>query len=227
MVVGNGLIAKKFDSYSADDRSLIFASGVSNSKSKDQVEYDREFNLLVQKLAEHEEKLFVYFSTCSINDPAENQSAYVAHKMKIEEYVKANSNKFLIFRVSNLVGRSANVNTVLNFIVHNINDHKHFDLWMNATRNLIDVDDFFAVTDHILQHNLFANRIINIANPENYPVPVIVAATEKHLGKKADYNAVAKGGSFAIDIDEVNPIMQRLDIRFNDTYLEKLLDKYY
>lgn len=227
MVVGNGLIAKKFDSYTPDERSLIFASGVSNSKSKDQAEYDREFNLLVQKVGAHTDKLFVYFSTCSINDPAENQSAYVAHKIKIEEYIMANSSRFLIFRVSNLVGRSANVNTVLNFIVHNVSEHKHFDLWMNAARNLMDVDDFFAVSDHILQNNLFSNRIINIANPENYPVPLIVAATEKHLGKKADYNAVAKGGSFPIDISDVNPIMQQLNIRFDDNYLEKLLRKYY
>ncbi len=33
MVIGNGLVARSFDSYAQDDRFLIFASGVSNSKS--------------------------------------------------------------------------------------------------------------------------------------------------------------------------------------------------
>lgn len=227
MVIGNGLIAKRFSSYSDDDRFLIFASGVANSKSTDQAEYQREFELLLRKTQENPEKTIVYFSTCSINDPAENTSAYVAHKKKIESYLQSNMQHFLIFRVSNLVGHSSNVNTVLNFIVNNINEGKQFDLWMNAKRNLIDVDDFFAIVDHILQNTLFTNRIINIANPINYTVPLIVSATSNHLGKAANYKEVAKGGSFDIDISDINPFFVQLNINFNEAYLANLLHKYY
>ena len=227
MVIGNGLIAKRFSSYADDERFLIFASGVANSKSTDQAEYRREFDLLLRKTGEHPEKTAVYFSTCSINDPAENTSAYVAHKKKIESYLQSNMPHYLIFRVSNLVGRSPNVNTVLNFIAHNISEGKPFDLWTNAKRNLIDVDDFFAIVDHILQNGLFTNRIINIANPVNYTVPDIVAAVGGHLGKQANFKEVPKGGSFDIDISDINPFFVQLNINFSEAYLANLLHKYY
>ena len=33
MVIGNGMVAKRFGSYKINDQFLIFASGVSNSKN--------------------------------------------------------------------------------------------------------------------------------------------------------------------------------------------------
>jgi len=33
MVIGNGMVAKRFESYKTNDQFLIFASGVSNSKN--------------------------------------------------------------------------------------------------------------------------------------------------------------------------------------------------
>src|SRR5471030_2330378 len=111
MVIGNGLVAKSFSEYNNDSKFLIFASGVSNSKSTNQVDYERELNLLKQKVAENGEKTLVYFSTCSINDPAESRSAYVAHKRGVEEYIRAHVEKYVIIRVSNLVGHTTNNNT--------------------------------------------------------------------------------------------------------------------
>ena len=227
MVVGNGLIAKRFNKYIDDDRFLIFASGVSNSKSKVEADYEREFDLLKQTIEMNPDKLLVYFSTCSILDPSENGSAYVLHKKGIESFIQSNVNKYLIFRVSNLVGRSSNVNTILNFIVGNINEDTHFDVWQYATRNLIDVDDLFAIVNNIIQENIFDNKIINIANSKSYTVPEIVTVVEKHLSKKAKYNVVAKGSSFEIDISSIMPLTEKLKIDFTDSYLKNLLNKYY
>ncbi|HMG67429.1 MAG TPA: NAD(P)-dependent oxidoreductase [Chitinophagaceae bacterium] len=227
MLVGNGLIAKKFRGYVDDDQFLIFASGVSNSKNTLQTEFEREFELLKQCSTANNEKVFVYFSTCSVNDPVECRSEYVRHKQNVEDFIRSNMEHYVIFRVSNLVGKSANPNTVLNFIAHNIRNTIHFDLWLHATRNLIDVDDFFSIVNHILQNRLFSNQIVNIANPENYPVPEIVKAVEKHFNKKGEYTSQSKGGTFNIDVSGIEQFFSPLKISFGTGYLANLLAKYY
>jgi hypothetical protein len=46
MVIGNGMVATKFESFKTNDEHIIFASGVSNSKSSDSSAYKRESELL-------------------------------------------------------------------------------------------------------------------------------------------------------------------------------------
>jgi nucleoside-diphosphate-sugar epimerase len=227
MVTGTGLIAKRFSGYAADDRFLIFASGVSNSKTSDTSAFERESVLLHEQLAFHPMKKLVYFSTCSINDPVENSGSYVRHKLQMEEYIARNAANYTIFRISNLAGNTSNSNTVLNFFVNAIKAGRHFELWQNATRNIIDIDDAYLLMDHILQHDLYNRRIINIANPVSFAVPEIVQAIEKMLQAKASYTAVERGVPFSISLDEALPLANQLGIRFDDDYLSKLLRKYY
>jgi len=227
MVVGNGLVAKKFEEYANNDSFLIFASGVSNSKSTIQAEYTREVDLLKYVSNENKEKTLIYFSTCSVKDPEENKSAYVAHKKSIEDYIISSTLNYTIFRVSNLVGKSANPNTILNFIANSVCNNTHFNLWLNASRNLIDVDDFFLITDHILKNKLFLNSIVNVAYPENYAVSEIVRAVEKYFNKTANYTSIPKGCNFSIDISQIASLLHQLNLNFNKNYLELLLSKYY
>ena len=102
MVIGNGLIAKRFGSYSNEERFLVFASGVSNSKTTDAGLYKREAELLLQSLAANTGKTFIYFSTCSFYDHEEQQSAYVLHKKEMETLIKERAAYYYIFRISNL-----------------------------------------------------------------------------------------------------------------------------
>lgn len=50
MVIGNGMIAQRFASYKHNDDYVIFASGVSNSRMKDDVAYEREIKLLADTI---------------------------------------------------------------------------------------------------------------------------------------------------------------------------------
>src|SRR4051794_11359548 len=111
MVIGNGMVAKKFESYKTNDQFLIFASGVSNSKNTNPEAYERELTLLKSAIKENQEKILVYFSTCSIYDPGEETSKYVLHKKHIEQLIQKKQKQFYVFRVSNLVGQSGNRNT--------------------------------------------------------------------------------------------------------------------
>ena len=227
MVVGNGMVAKLFKRYETNDDFLIFASGVSNSKSTDTADYLREFNSLKECVENNTAKTLAYFSTTSVNDPAELASSYVMHKLNLERYIELNTKNHIIFRVSNLVGKSPNKNTVLNFFTRHIIEGVHFNLWVNASRNLIGVDDFYNIADYILRDKSHMNKTINIANPSNYPVKKIIETIELFKHRKADYTPVDKGCSYQIEIEEIKPIIKQLGINFGEGYLEALLNKYY
>ena len=227
MVIGNGLVARRFESYKNEDNFLVFASGVSNSKTKNPEAYNREINLLKDSIQIHKNKSLIYFSTCSIYDPQEMESAYVKHKLQIEEYIQTHAKQYQIFRVSNLAGMSSNPNTLLNFFFNHVKNEVNFDLWSNACRNIIGIDHAYHIIDHILKGNLFPNQVINIANPENYPVKKIITAIETFLNIKSNYIEIEKGTCFEIDTSAIQHIIQELRIRFSPEYLRDLLNKYY
>ncbi|PZF73210.1 NAD-dependent epimerase/dehydratase family protein [Taibaiella soli] len=227
MVVGNGMIARKFRNYEHQDHFIIFASGVSNSKNTDQNQYLRERELLAATIQQNPQKRLLYFSTCSVYDPAEEHSLYVKHKKEMEALIMASQIPYLILRTSNVVGNGGNPNTIFNYFIHNINNDIHFDLWANAGRNFIDADDLFAITDYVLQEGLFQNQILNVANPLSISVKSIVHEMEDFLDHKANYTLVEKGSSPIIDLSAMMPIAEALQINFGAAYLSSLIKKYY
>ncbi len=227
MVIGNGLIAKRFASFCDDERFLVFASGVSNSFDAPTTAFEREKKLLSDTLKTNQAKLLVYFSTCSINDKSMLESAYVQHKINVEKYIIANHNPYLIFRLTNPVGNSSNTHTVVNYFIKNITERHPFEVWQHATRNIIDIDDMYLICNEIIRQNLFTNSIISIANPESYSVPFIVETIEKHFGIKGNYTLAAKGDGPVIDISAIRPLFRKFNINFDQHYLSKVLQKYF
>lgn len=227
MVIGKGMIARRFESYKADNRFLLFASGVSNSVTTDPDAFDRESRLLQDAIQHNPDKTLIYFSTCSIYDPSMQQSVYVKHKIRMEEQIEASCKNYLIFRVSNPIGKTINPHTVLNFFIRHIQEGEAFTVWKYASRNLIDLDDMFMICDHILEHRIFQNRIVNIANPVNYPVSSIIEAIEKHLNTRGRYDLIEKGNSPLIDTTAIQSLFTKLGIDFNSLYLSNILKKYF
>lgn len=227
MVIGNGLVARSFGVYAKDDRFLIFASGVSNSKSSTEADFQREAQLLLQSMEANPGKMLVYFSTTSADDPDLLYTAYVQHKLNMEELVRSNAHRYAIFRLSNVAGRSENPNTILNYFFQHIAQGIPFQLWQRSERNIIDVEDVFRITDHMLQHQMATNRTLNIANTESYPVTYIVDTIEEFCGKQGLYSLADRGGPVNIDTHEIASTCEVLGIRFGEGYLEKILQKYY
>lgn len=227
MVVGHGLLGKQFSSYEDKGDFLLFCSGVSNSTSTNTHEFQRETDLLLHHIQAHPEKRLVYFSTCSIYDPSQSKRPYVLHKLAMEQLIQQQHSNYLIVRTSNLVGRTPNPNTVLNFLFNAIQHEQVIELWAHAERNLIDVDDVFKAVDYILENNLFKNNIIALANTTSYAVTDIVSALEQFLGKKAHYTLVNKGQAFEIPLDDIQMVYETLSIHFDQQYLNRLLARYY
>lgn len=227
MIIGRGLLGQAFDVFRGKDDVLIFCSGVSNSTCKSENEFEREADLLSRSLMKYKDCRFVYFSTCSVYDPSLEHQPYVKHKLLMESKIRSHHNNYLIFRLSNLVGRTDNPHTIMNFFFKAVDTGIPFELWKNAARNLIDVKDVLLVCSHILSQASIINQTINIANPVSYPVLEIVEAIESHLGKKGNYTIQQKGAAFQIPLDECLSLYNLLQLHFEKKYLSRLLQTYY
>lgn len=227
MVIGNGLIAREFLEFKNDENLLIFASGVSNSKTNEPSAFLREIELIKNVLLQYQNSLLIYFSTTSVYDEDLIDTAYVKHKILIESIITSHSKKYMILRLSQVVGCGGNKNNLINFLFEKIKNEEKFDLWNKATRNLIDIEYVSKVVKYILKNQIFINECINIASPKNILVYDIVREIEHVTNKKAVINTIDKGSSIYIDIEPILPIVQQLNLEFDSSYIKNLIRKYY
>ncbi|MBS1730968.1 MAG: NAD-dependent epimerase/dehydratase family protein [Bacteroidetes bacterium] len=227
MIIGNGMVAKGFRAYDQNDEVIIFASGVSNSANTDRSQFDKEQAILEKAILENPFRKFIYFSTCSVYDHSLRQAPYVLHKLAMEALIENTHSNFLIFRVSNIAGKTKNPHTVLNYFYNHIMDGSHFNLWETAQRNIISMDDLFSICDYIIQHTLFKNEILNVANKKNYDVKYIVQELEKFTGRKAHFTSLQKGSGPLINLSKIDSLFTKMNIQFNDDYLQKVMHKYF
>ena len=225
MIIGNGLIANLFRE---NDREnvVFFASGVSNSLETDKTAFLREENLIRKTIKENPNKIFIYFSTCSIYDSSKNGSSYVNHKLKMEQIVEELANQFLILRVSNAVGKGGNPNLLMNYLVNAFHQEKEITVHTLATRNLIDADDIKNITLKFINENIL-NKIINIAYLENFSTSEILEILEKYFNKSAKKSFVKSGQSYLISIPEVESYFTENNLTNKEAYLCRILDRYY
>ncbi len=225
MIVGNGLIASLFTE--CDQENIIFfASGVSNSLETKKEEFLREENLIKKTIAENPNKIFIYFSTCSIYDSSKADSQYVLHKLKIEQIIIQLCPQYLILRLSNAVGNGGNPNLLMNYLVRSVKNNEIINVHTKATRNLIDVEDIKNITNQLIDKQYF-NKIINIAYPENYTIIEILEIMEKFYQTKLYLNLVKSGSGYGIDTHDVESYFIQHALTNKETYLHKILEKYY
>lgn len=225
MIVGRGLIASLFTAHDREN-TIFFASGVSNSLETRIEEFLREENLIKNTITENSDKIFVYFSTCSIYDSSKTGSDYVLHKLKMEQLIKKSCNQFLILRVSNAVGKGGNPNLLMNYIVKAVKNDETINVHTKATRNLIDVDDIRNVTFDLLK-NQSLNKIINVAYLKNYSIIEILEIVEKFYDKKIKSNLLKSGSGYDINIPDIESYFNENNLIDKETYLLGILKKYY
>ncbi len=224
MIVGSGLLAQAFYPFYLNRADVcIYAAGVSNSNCVDEQEFNRDKERLQSTLNKcAKDILFVYFGTCSISDPEMFNTPYLKHKIAMEDLVQKYPN-YLIFRLPQVAGRTPNPHTLLNYLYARISRSESFNLWINAKRNIIDIDDITQIATQIIEKNLFKNKVINIANPVNYRITEIVQMMEGVVGKKAIFKVIDRGSEYLIDINGVT----LAGVNFDEHYLSKLITKYY
>lgn len=138
MIIGSGDIASILTD--RDDR-LFFASGVSNSLEDRNSEFRREMDLLLnQKKNQH----IVYFSSLAIFYA---DTPYTRHKRNMEATIKANFDKYCIYRIGNITWGD-NPNTIINYFKHRIEKGQRINI-QNTHRYVVDLDEFLHWIDLI------------------------------------------------------------------------------
>ncbi len=228
MITGNGMVAMAFREagYDASDVS-IFASGVSDSQCTSGESFERERTLLGRTLAESATGgSFVYFGTCSVGDPAQQQSPYVLHKLEMERKVLAHPNGF-VFRLPQVAGANAPLNTLVSVICKAIVSKRPITAWRSASRNIIDIVDVVRIVDYLLRQDGALPRIVNVANSNSYGVAQLIASAERALGTTAAVTWIEKGAHYEIDVSYIAPIVAALGIVFDEDYLFQVIRRYY
>jgi thymidylate synthase ThyX len=229
VIIGNGMIAQQFaKGFANDQRTLIFASGVSDSSTTDQEYFTREEQLLEKSFKEHLQKTLIYFSTCSIFDPTLQDAAYILHKKKMERLISSRWPSYLICRTTNIVGNTGNPHTLINFMYHRICSGATVEIWKHAKRNILDVEDLYTLVSGLLVRMAGSSLSINIFNPSWYSMPQIIETIEKHLRTRAICQYIDKGSAFDIpDEHHIGLLFEKLGIAFPPDYFSELLKKYY
>ena len=173
---------------------VVHAAGVSNSQCVDPREFERESEALQRSLHDAPDSgLLVYFSTCSVLDPASAASPYVEHKMRMEERARSHPGH-LILRLPQVAGRTPNPHTLLNYLYARISRGERFTVWQEARRNVIDVEDVRKLGFALIRSGV-SGATFNIAAPESHAMPEIVSTMERVTGGHAVYDLVKRGAA--------------------------------
>lgn len=226
MIIGNGLLARAFTSrYADNDEVIIFASGVSNSRETDPAAFARERAMLEAAL--EQDKMLVYFSTCSIADPDQSNAPYVLHKQAQEQLIAGRAKRWAIFRLPQVVGRTPNTHTLTNYLHHTIDSGDVFHVWTRARRNLIDIDDVAKIAIRLLERGDADNRVTNVACPFSVAILDLVRTFEAVMDKRAYYDLIESGGSYEIDVTLAMSAAAEAGVVMDHNYINQLIRKYY
>jgi nucleoside-diphosphate-sugar epimerase len=225
VIVGSGLLAGAFAEFADDAEWVIFASGVSNSQAAGHEGFEREERLLEMYLSRADQSL-VYFSSCGLVDGDTANSPYMRHKKRMEARVLSVPGS-VVFRLPQLVGPTSNPHTLVNYLRDKIATGARFELWTNAERNIVDVEDVVAIAGDLLRGGQVGGQAVNIATSRSLPMPEIVQILERVMGKRGNYSLVPRGAPFRIDTTLASQSATRLGIDFGEGYLERAMTKYY
>jgi len=226
MVIGDGLIANSLMSvFKDDDKFVVFAAGVSDSTETNSKNFKKEKAILNDILIKNKDKILIYFSTVSLFD-LENISDYILHKTDIEDNLTNSGNKFIIFRLPQVIGRGGNKKNIINTIVDRVKNNEILTIWDNAYRNIIDVDDVARIVKYFSKNSNSENKVFNIFGPENKKIIDIVLIVEKILNKEAKKEIIERESFFfKKNNKDVNDAFSFLGINKLD-YTEKIIKKY-
>lgn len=193
-IVGNGFIAKNFlkiQNKLIKSKVILYAAGISDSKIINKKEFVKEFSRIrscINRL--DKKKLFIYISSFTVFDPTRNKSPYIKNKIKIEKYLKKKNIKYLIVRLPEVIGKSKNKKTLINFLFNKVKKGKKFKLWKNSLRNIVDINDCVKIVEKIIMSKYIKKKSINLISKHFYSVEEIVKIIEIKLKKKANYDFV-------------------------------------
>jgi nucleoside-diphosphate-sugar epimerase len=235
-VMGRGMVARSLYPYiEAHPDAVAFAGGLANSLTIDDAPYERELGLLRATLDQcrADGHRLVYFSSAGAiygatdNERSEDMpcfpvTRYGKHKQLCEETIRDSGARYLIIRLANLVGKDQNPTQLIPALVHQVKDG-HVKIQQNATRDIMDVDDFADIVNRLLAVST-ENKTIIIAAGQSVPVRDLVHAIQNALQCKATIEVSPNGESQRFSIDKLRALLP--DLTFSSNYYQLVIEKY-
>lgn len=185
MIVGSGLIAEAFKKdFKRYKNYIVYASGVSNSNENNEINFQREKELVFKTINENPHLKFIYFSSVLV-DIIKNP--YYNHKLEIEKLIKQEAKEYVIFRIPQVVGDSGNKNNLLNFITDAIKADKPVICYKYVDRSLLDVYDLTNIVSYCCDAN---NTTVFVSGIEKVPVWYIADEIGRILNKEPNIKYV-------------------------------------
>jgi hypothetical protein len=141
MIVGKGDIASILNDR---EGAIFFASGVSKSTETNESEFWREIELLDKQ---DRTKCLFYFSSIALDDMSKIGNQYLAHKRKMELFIKSNFENYNIIRIGNITWGN-NPNTFINYIKNKIKNEEPVEI-KDEFKYLIDKEQLLLLTDNL------------------------------------------------------------------------------
>ena len=224
MIIGNGMIAHAFKTAGCAEEAVVFASGVSNSSEVSRSEFEREKSMLEDCVKKHQGKTIVYFSSCALVNHNMVSVPYYKHKLDMEAYVKSSCDHIIV-RLPQLIGKTNNPHTILNYFKNHIETGDYVKVQAEAYRYFIDVDDVVVFICSLLALGK-VNLLLDFANPVRYSAEAVFLTVAQCLGEENPEYAVIEGGvAYEIDFREMNNCLDEcgLDFNFGENYFQMKL----
>lgn len=229
-IIGNGFIAKnlKKAKLKFHDNYIIYAAGISNSKTKNKINLKKERDKFIKFTKNlNSSKIIIYISSLSVIDKSLKKDDYVKNKLFIENFLKSKKKNFIIIRFTQVVGFNKNPNTLTNFFFNNIKNKKKFIFWANTKRNLIDIKDVQNIFRKIVKKKFIGSKIINIQNPVSINTKKIIDIFSKILKQKPNFKKLFNKKNSNHLYTSKNKSNEFSNFFKKINYNEKLLIKYY
>jgi nucleoside-diphosphate-sugar epimerase len=235
-VVGTGMIARAFESHTAElPPAIICASGVADSRCTDPSAFQREREL-VRELARRavaQDARLVYFSGAPVYGPSTGKHAesdrpapvspYGRHKLECEAMIASCGARYLVLRLPNVVGAVGNPNQLLPSLVAQVAAGQVV-VRAGATRDLLDVDDVVRVVRALIRRGA-TDTIVNVASGVSTPVQELAEQIGAILGVSPTF-AIVDGG----DRQEFSTVLVRSLLsdypQFDADYPARILTRY-
>ncbi|MGW6055050.1 NAD-dependent epimerase/dehydratase family protein [Streptomyces sp. NPDC055189] len=237
-IVGNGFLARNLRPIS--DRhpdTLVLAAGVSWASGTSEADFAREEALLrdAARRCVATGRRLLFFSTAATgmygnagapgreDMPIVPGTPYGAHKLALEEQLRADGADHLILRLGHLAGPGQPTHQLLPTLVEQMRGgvvriHK------GAARDLIAVADVIEIVDRLLELGLRAETV-NVASGHAVPVDDIVDHLGRNLGLTFRRDYRGEGSHHTISIDKMRSLVPEVEsMGFGPGYFRRVLD---
>ena len=230
-IIGDGFIGKSLYKIKKDlirTNYIIYAAGISHSKTKSKRNLNKELSLFKIFSKNNFSKKVIYISTADATNNISNKSLYVKNKIKIEKLIKKKFKNYIILRLPQIIGKSKNKNTLINYFYFNIKNSKPLVLIKNFKRNVLDIDDILKLIKIIVYSKKTKNKVIILSNRYSVQPIDIVKIFEKKLNKIVNFKfKKIKKQIWPLYYQKNAHYFRKAKITFDRNYLLKTINKYY